>query len=227
MTCVLVAAAHPDDEALGCGGTIARHVDAGDDVHVLFFTDGVGSRSAGGQPEATAVEVRSKAAQLACNALGCNPPQAFDFPDNAMDQVSILDLAKVLDPVITRLQPRIIYTHHGGDLNVDHQQICRAVMTVCRPQPGCPVKEIYNFEVPSSTGWGSRLQDRAFDPETFIDIKATFDRKMDALKAYEKEMRPWPHARSMEGVEALARWRGAQQGLEMAEAFMCSRRIIS
>jgi LmbE family N-acetylglucosaminyl deacetylase len=227
MTTVLVVAAHPDDEALGCGGTIAKHVDAGDDVHVLFFTDGVGSRDdVGSAPDVEAPTVRTQAAHEACRILGTHPPTAFSFPDNQMDTVALLEVTKALELVVDEIRPQVIYTHHGGDLNVDHQIVYRALLTACRPLPNSTVNEILTFEVASSTEWAATSLDVAFQPNTIVNIEATFDRKMAALRAYGEEMRPYPHARSYESVEALARLRGSQYGMALAEAFHTVRRVL-
>jgi LmbE family N-acetylglucosaminyl deacetylase len=119
----------------------------------------------------------------------------------------------------------VVYTHHAGDLNVDHQRVSQAVMTACRPQPGCAVKKIAFFEIPSSTEWQSPSSGPAFAPNWFVDISGTLDTKLKALKAYHGEIRPWPHARSYEAVEHLARWRGATVGCDAAEAFVIGRKI--
>jgi LmbE family N-acetylglucosaminyl deacetylase len=226
MKVVLVVAAHPDDEVLGCGGAIARHVDAGDTVHVVFLTDGVGSRSPEGVDDAPSVAVRTDAANTASGILGHEKPQAFFFPDNQLDTIGVLRISQALEGVVADLEPQIIYTHGGGDLNVDHQIVGRAVLTACRPLPESTVEEIHCFEVASSTEWPVPGQGMPFTATTTVDITTTFDRKMQALKAYDGEMRPFPHARSYEAVEALARLRGSQSGLRMAESFYTARRIV-
>jgi LmbE family N-acetylglucosaminyl deacetylase len=225
---VLVVAAHPDDEALGCGGTIARHVRVGDEVSATFMTDGVGARVATDPGEAlermAEGRSRSLAAKQAARILGVASVDWIDLPDNQMDSVPLLAVVKVVAHAVSALQPDIIYTHHGGDLNIDHRITHQAVMTACRPMPGSSVKAIYAFEVPSSTEWAPESM-QPFRPNHFVDISATLDAKLDALAAYEEEMRAFPHARSIEAVRALAAWRGASVGLKAAEAFMTLRRI--
>lgn len=216
---VLVIAAHPDDEALGCGGAIARHAGQGEDVHVLFLADGVTSRDETGEAD---VEKRRAAALAAAKALGAKPPRFAGMPDNKLDTVPLLDVVKAVEEALTETVPDVVYTHHGGDLNVDHGIVHRAALTACRPQPGCPVRAIYAFEVPSSTEWN----DSVFIPNRFVDIGATLDAKMKALACYAGEMRPFPHPRSLEAIEALARWRGASAGLEAAEAFHIIRQVV-
>lgn len=217
---VLVVAAHPDDEALGCGATMARHAVSGDVVDVVFMTDGVAARGARSGRLA-----RRKAAEKAAAILGVRKPHFFDFGDNQMDAVPLLKVVKKLEGLLARLRPRIIYTHHGGDLNVDHQVTCRAALTACRPLPGASVRAIYGFETLSSTEWGVPSQDEVFRPTRYVAAAAQFEKKLAALRCYEMEMRKFPHARSFEAVESLGILRGAQAGLVKAEAFFVLREI--
>lgn len=217
---VLVIAAHPDDEALGCGGTMARHALAGDSVDVVFMADGVFSR------EVADLDARRDSARKACTILGANSPAFFDFPDQKLDTVGFLGVVQAIEPVIARLQPTVIYTHHGGDLNLDHRIVHQAVMTALRPMPASTYRAIYAFEVASSTEWASSAIGEAFCPDHFVDISATIDRKLDALHAYAQEMRDFPHARSYEVQRALAVVRGAAVGLPSAEAFVTLRSMV-
>jgi LmbE family N-acetylglucosaminyl deacetylase len=218
---ILVVAAHADDEALGCGGTIARHVTEGDRVHLVLMADGVHSRS-GASP--VDVEQRLSAAAAAQKILGIGEVHYLGFPDNRMDSLPLLDIVQALEPVLQALSPQVVYTHHHGDLNIDHRITQQAVMTACRPQPGHSVKEIYGFEVLSSTEWTSPHHD-PFLPNLFIEITAQLQTKQRALDVYAEELRPVPHSRSMEHVEALARHRGYSVGVEAAEAFVVYRLI--
>jgi LmbE family N-acetylglucosaminyl deacetylase len=217
---ILAAVAHPDDEVLGAGGTLARHARDGEEVHVLFLTDGVGAR---GHDE-LAADQRAAAARNACAILGTQPPRFLGFSDNRLDETPLLDVTQAIESVIAELQPHTIYTHHANDLNIDHVVCQRAVLTACRPMPGATVRRIFSFEVPSSTEWNAP-GGMAFAPKRFVDISGTLAMKRRALEAYAKEMRPFPHARSREAVEALARWRGATVGLEAAEGFDIIREI--
>jgi len=179
---VLVIAAHPDDEAIGCAGTIAKHVANGDEVHLLFMTDGVGSRL--GSDE-SALQ-RKSAADKAAEILGVSSSQNFDFPDNKMDSIPLLDVVKKVEDGIGKYQPEIVYTHHVGDLNIDHQVTHNAVLTACRPQPGFCVKEIYVFEVMSSTEWSS-IGTAPFLPNMYVDISDYWDVKKKVLQGCEKK----------------------------------------
>ncbi|WP_413432496.1 PIG-L deacetylase family protein [Crateriforma spongiae] len=223
---VLVIAAHADDEALGCGGSLARHSALGHDTAVLLMTDGVGSREDAGSAEAIR---RGTAMNLAMQAMGVQTCERFDFPDNAMDSVPLLEITRAIEKFVDGWGiPDRIYTHHPGDLNVDHQLTHRATMTCFRPQPGRhTVREILCFEVPSSTGWMGSGVGSAFVPNWSNNISDTLEQKKLALRAYDLEMRPWPHARSHEAVEALARHRGATVGVEAAEAFVVERIIVA
>jgi len=225
---VFVVAAHPDDEVLGCGGSIARHADAGDHVHVLIVAEGATSR----QQQRDRVQVDRelsdlvRAAQKAGEILGAKGVELLDLPDNRLDSIDRLDLIKLIEARIERYQPEIVYTHHAGDVNIDHRRLHEAVVTACRPTPGHSVKRLLSFEVASSTEWQPPGSAPAFQPNWFVDITDQLDRKRQALEAYASEMRPWPHARSIQALEHLARWRGAQVGVEAAEAFCLLRQLV-
>ena len=219
---VLVVAAHADDEVLGCGATIKKHVDGGDQVTVIFMTDGVGSRTAG----SSQVSQRNQAKEKALQVLGVDNSYQYDFPDNAMDSVPLLEVVQAIECVIDRVKPQIIYTHFHGDLNVDHRICFDAVMTATRPVPNQSVKEIYGFEVLSSTEWQIK-PDVAFAPQIYVDVSDCFEDKILALKAYHDEMRDSPHSRSFEHVKILGKHRGHIVGVKFAEAFLTYRILKS
>lgn len=221
---ILIVAAHADDEILGCGGTIAKHTDAGDDAAVLFLTDGVGARGQG-DTDTQNPDLRDRAAEKALAIVGGSLLKRFNFPDNAIDSVPRIEVTQAVESVISTYQPNVVYTHHGGDLNVDHRRVLEAVMTACRPQPGSSVSQIYSFEVASSTGWQGETPFNPFVPNHYVEITEQLDRKLEALRAYQEEMRPFPHARSIEAAENLAKWRGSQVGVAAAEAFVVERQI--
>lgn len=216
---VLVVAAHTDDEALGCGGTIARHVAEGDTVYAVFLADGVTSR-----PDATSEELeqRNSAAAKAHEILGIKKAYMLGFPDNRMDSVPLLDIVQKLEGVLDEVKPQVIYTHHCGDLNVDHRITHQSVITACRPLPGASVREIYAFEVLSATEWGTPGV-TTFVPTVFVDVSDYLDIKLDALSAYDLEMRDEPHSRSLVNVRRLAGLRGNSVGMELAEGFSLVR----
>ena len=224
---VLVVAAHPDDEVLGCGGTIARHVRSGDYVQVLIVAEGSTSRQKQRDRSQACSELSelSKAAQSAGSILGVAGLELLDLPDNRLDSMDRLDLIKCIEECLDRHQPDCVYVHHAGDVNVDHRRLHEAVVTACRPSPDHVVKTLLSFEVASSTEWQPSGSAPAFQPNWFVDISDYWDCKKEALTAYSCEMRDWPHARSIEAVEHLARWRGAQVGVEAAEAFCLLRQL--
>lgn len=210
----MVVAAHPDDEAFGCGGVIARHAANGDSVHVIFMTDGVGARGAGNAES----ERRRAAASNALSVLQAQSCCFLDFPDNQMDTVPMLEIVRQIEQQVSELKPSVVYTHSPADLNIDHQITHSAVFTACRPLPGSYVDEIYGFEVMSSTDWSSSARP-TFSPTLFIDIADFLSQKLNALEAYAEELRAPPHSRSLEHQRALAVHRGHSSGFEAAEAF--------
>lgn len=218
---VLVVAAHTDDEVLGCGGTIARHVAEGDVVHTVFLADGVMSRPNACQEE---LAKRNEVAARAHNILGIKKAYMMGFPDNRVDSVPLLDIVQQLEHIIEKVQPETVYTHHSGDLNVDHRITHQAVITACRPLPNAPVKEIYAFEVLSSSEWNTPGV-TPFIPNVFVNISSYIDTKKQALEEYELEMREEPHSRSIANCLRLSQVRGNSIGESYAEAFMLVRML--
>jgi LmbE family N-acetylglucosaminyl deacetylase len=228
MTNVMVVAAHPDDEVLGCGGTISRHVRQGDRVDVLILAEGITSRRSrtGAAARRRALALLKESARRANRLLGVRSLTFSDLPDNRMDSVDRLEIARKVEAMFERYRPAVVYTHHGGDLNVDHRRAQEAVVVAARPMPGRSVTTVLSFEVPSSTEWQAGRPGALFAPDWFVDISADLPKKIKALRAYGSEMRAWPHARSLEAVTHLARWRGATVGTEAAEAFVLARHVV-
>jgi LmbE family N-acetylglucosaminyl deacetylase len=227
-TRLAVIVAHPDDEVLGCGGTIARRAREGHEVHMLILAEGITSRDESRNPANRNTEVTAlqSAAKAASTVLGVRSVEFTGLPDNRMDSLDLLDVIKVIEGFIAVRQPQLVFTHHPSDLNIDHQIVSSAVSTACRPLPGSSVSTLLFFEVPSSSEWQTPAAIGTFAPNWFEDITETLPTKLQALGAYASEMRPWPHARSYEAVEALARWRGASVGLKAAEAFVLGRHLL-
>ena len=220
---VLVVAAHPDDEVLGCGATVAG-ISAEHDVHVAILGEGLTSRTATRQPNPDMARLHEDA-RAAGAILGARSVRVENLPDNRFDELPLLDVVKVIERIVDELRPRVIYTHHPGDLNVDHQVTFRAVLTATRPVVGCPVRDILAFEVASSTQWAFQHISPSFRPNVFVDVEKTIQRKIAAMEAYRTEARPFPHPRSSEALLAQARWWGATCGLQYAEAFELIRSI--
>lgn len=219
---ILIVAAHTDDEVLGCGGAICRHIEKGDSVYAVHLTDGVGSRM---QVSDEIKRRRSEAAERAADILKFKWVAGGAFPDNACDAIPLLEIVQFVEDVKHEVRPDFVYTHHGGDLNVDHRIAFQATLTAFRPQPQETVREIRSFEVASSTEWNDASSGADFAPNLFVDISGVWEQKKRALKAYNEEMRPFPHSRSIEALEALSKWRGSQVGVEHAEAFRIIRRL--
>jgi LmbE family N-acetylglucosaminyl deacetylase len=217
---ILVVAAHPDDEVLGCGGTMARFVQEGHEVHIAIMGEGITSRHA--QPQEADPEQLSRLhrqAHAAASTLKAKDVVLCRLPDNRLDTVALLDVVKLVEDLLQKLKPQVVYTHHPGDLNIDHGVVHRAVLTATRPTTGQAVREIYAFEVPSSTEWAFQRLVPSFHPNVFIDVSGTLETKIDALACYESETRKFPHPRSPEALRAIAaRW-GSVVGCQAAEAF--------
>ncbi len=223
---ILIVAAHPDDEVLGCGGTIARLSKEGHDVYCLLLGEGITSRySQPGDAKAEELKNLKAEAEQAAKILSIKKVYFKDFPDNSFDTVPLLSVVKAVEEIKEEIKPDIIYTHHQGDLNIDHQITFQAVLTACRPVEGETVREIYSFEVPSSTEWNAPVAQNYFIPNVFVDITKTLGKKVEALGAYRGEMRRYPHPRSPEALRAIAsRW-GSAAGCQAAEAFILIRAI--
>ena len=224
---VLVVAAHPDDEILGCGGTIIKHSLDGDDVYVLIMAEGLTSRDNSRNVDYREKELRelhSKSMEAA-KIMGVKDVRLLSFPDNRMDGIELLDVVKKVEEVVEAVKPEIVYTHHAGDVNIDHTVTHNAVITACRSLPDCTVKTLLFFETLSSTEWQMMTSDKMFYPNWYENITDVFDKKIEALRCYDSEMREYPHPRSYINVEHLARYRGMIIGCNMAEAFSLGRMI--
>ena len=221
---ILIIAAHPDDEVLGCGGTVAKMSKNGDNVDVLIISDGVSSRNLKDKVLKKNLILRRKACKLSCDLLGINKPDFENFPDNQLDKIPLLKITRVIEKKIKKIKPNIIFTHHWGDLNIDHQKISKAVITACRPQKSNNVKTLLFFEIPSSTEWQISSKKNLFSPNWFFDISSTINLKIKALKFYKSELKKSPHPRSLAVIKTLAEWRGAVVGSKAAEAFELGRK---
>ncbi len=210
---VLVISPHGLDEALGCGGAMARHADEGDEVLTLvLFGDGSGRD-----------EVRRSSAALAAGILGSRPPRFAGFPENRSDTLPLLEIVGAVEKCAFEFKPQVVYVSHGGNLNIDHQTAFRAAATALRPVPGSSVREFYGYEILSSTDWAPEGFGAQFRPNRFVDITAQLERKLKALETYGDEMRPSPHARSLAAASALAKLRGGTVGYNAAEAYLVLR----
>lgn len=221
MKRIMVIAAHPDDELLGCGGVLIKHARNGDYIRTIILGQGMLSR---GEDVSILVKLRADA-KKANDITGVNELEFYDFPDNAFDSVPLLNIIKVVEKEIDNYQPDIIYTHFANDLNIDHRKTFEAVMTATRPQPGMKNPDIYSFYVQSSTDWISSTETNQFIPNVFIDVEESIEQKIKALEAYETEMKPSPHSRSLESNRIFSQYWGTRVGKKHAEPFILVRSI--
>ena len=214
----LVIAPHMDDEVLGCGGTIARHVDQGDLVTVCVIANGAYGHHY--DPEAIAEEKR--AAQNARKTLGYQRLVFLDLSDERLD-LCLQDIIIPLELVYDDVSPDVVYLNHIGDLNQDHRAVAQAAMVVVRPHSGKRPRTVVAYEVPSSTDQVFPMWQNVYQPNFYVDVTDYLEKKLAALRCYERESRIFPHPRSPEGIELNARKRGTEIGLEAAEAFVMLR----
>jgi len=217
---VLIIAAHPDDEVLGCGATVAKLVKEGYEAYTLILSQGITSRNT----QTITKEIKNLNAEIkkANTVMGVKKVFIEDFPDNRFDSVDLLDIINAINIVKEEIQPTTIFTHYEKDLNIDHQITYKAVITATRPMQNESVKEIYSFEILSSTEWNYPL---SFAPDTFFDVKNTLKIKIKAMKKYKSELREFPHPRSIQGIELNAKYQGMRVGKKYVEAFKSIRVI--
>lgn len=220
MNTSLVIAAHPDDEVLGCGGTIAKLASRGEEVHILILATGLTSRVGFDlEKSPDALKTHLERARKAGALLGAKNVNFAGFPDQKMDTLPILAVTQRIEAEIESINPQTIFTHHGGDLNLDHVITFRATLTAARPMAGNMARAVYAYEVPSSTEWAFQKFEPKFQPNLLHDIAETLPKKIQAMQIYESETREFPHPRSPEALEAVAKRWGSACGLKAAEAF--------
>lgn len=215
---ILIVGAHPDDEVLGCGGTVARLIKEGHEAYALILGEGITSRDEKRNREKREKEIVELRRQIdaANGVLGVKEIFTYDFPDNRFDTIPLLDIVKVIEKIKKTIKPDIIFTHFKDDLNVDHRVVFRAVITAARPVRHETVKEIYSFEILSCTEWNYPT---SFSPDVFFDISGTINIKLKAMGRYKSELRKFPHPRSLKGIRLNAEHWGTRVGLLFSEAF--------
>jgi LmbE family N-acetylglucosaminyl deacetylase len=224
---ILLVFAHPDDEVLCCGATTAKFAMQGANVSTLILSDGVSSRYDDKELSKMNKEIKNRQNEMkmANKIIGSKKVFMANFPDNSFDSVPLLDVVKKIEEIKEKTKPQIIFTHHFGDLNIDHQITYQAVLTATRPMQGETVKEIYSGEIPSSTEWNFEPR-KQFIPNLFFDVSKTINKKIKSLAKYKSELREYPHPRSLQHIMELAKFRGACSGLDFAEAFYLVRSIL-
>lgn len=227
VTRVLVVAAHPDDEVLGCGGTLAKAIAAGAQVAVQFLGEGISARFSVGQYDSEEFRAQTCArlggARKALHVLGITD---FEFGERLcgqFDTYPLISIVKDIERKMAQFKPDLLFTHNPAEVNIDHRLTYEAVEVACRPTRDFIPMQIYTFEIPCSGSW---TFDSAFKPNVFVDVSEYWDQKLAAWACYEAEERPFPFPRSTEGLNIMAGYRGMMSNLTKAEAFRLVRTIV-
>ena len=215
----LIIAAHPDDEVLGCAGLIKK-LSSKEDFYVVILSGGADTRY-----DKSMENILRDNAIKANNILGVKELFFENLPNQKMDNIPILEVTQIIEKYINKLKPSRVFTHHIGDLNKDHQVIAEATFTATRPIVGQIVKEVYSYNVPSSTEWNFIEGEKTFIPNIFIDIKNELNSKLEAMECYESECRDYPHPRNIKSIKAHANYWGLVSGFEYAEPFKLIRKL--
>ena len=219
---VLIVVAHSDDESFGCGGLIKKLSEKKNKLYAISFTNGVGSR---GKRSKKDIEERKKHSIKASKILGFRWLSQYNFPDNQLDKITLLEIVKIIENHKKILNPEVVITHNFYDLNIDHRIIAEATLTAFRPEPKSKCKEILTFEIPSSTDYRMLKRSKNFVPNYFVNIQKYLNSKIKAIKSYKNELKKPPHSRSIEGIKNLSKIRGNQSGVKYAEAYEIIRKI--
>ncbi len=217
---ILIVAPHPDDEILGCGGVIAKYSEEGSNVFVLIVTRGT--------PRLYSAEnidnVRNEALR-AHALLGVKETIFLDFPAPELDIISSAEISREINDVIKKFNISELYVPHRGDIHGDHRVVFNACLVAARPVGIYTVKSIYAYETVSETEWAPPFGDDAFIPAKFVDVSAFFDKKLEAMRCFISQLKPFPNPRSLETLTALSKFRGSTVGFSHAEAFMIIRLV--
>lgn len=221
---ILIIAAHPDDEVLGCFGTVSKYINQGYEAYTLILGEGKTSRDEIRDINSKKDEIEELNTEIikANKIIGIKEVFIEQFPDNRFDSADLLDIVKIINKIKEKIKPDIIFTHYENDLNIDHSLTYKAVLTATRPMEDECVKEIYAFEILSSTEWNYPI---SFSPDFFVDISETINLKLESMAQYESELREFPHPRSLEGIKLNAKYHGMRIGKNYVEAFKTIRVI--
>ncbi len=212
---ILIIAAHPDDEILGTGGTLKKHILKGDKVNVLIFCEAETMRYKG--KNVNLEEMAKKAGKI----IGFNSIKFLKFPDQHLDTFSLVDIIKPIEEEVEKLKPSTVYTHYYGDINRDHKILAEATIVALRPFKNL-VESLIAYETPSSTEWQIPYN---FSANYFVDITETFECKLKAMECYKSEIYPPPHPRSLESLKARAEYWGSFSNMRFAEAFFIYKKL--
>ena len=219
---ILIIVAHSDDESFGCGGFIKKLSLQKNNIKIISFTNGVSAR---GNQKVKQIKKRKLNSIDASKILGFDWLAQYDYPDNQLDKISLLEIIRIIEFHKKKFNPQIVLTHNFSDLNIDHRKIAEATLTAFRPEPGEKLENFLTFEVPSSTDYRILKNKRNFLPNYFVNIEKFLKYKIDAIKSYKNEVKKYPHSRSLTGIKNLNKIRGNQSGLKYAEAFEIIRKI--
>lgn len=225
MKKALIVVAHPDDEVLGMGGTIAKLTEKGIETHLLIVTDGSSSQYRDAADVNSIIEKKKGETRESCAILGIRSVTYGDLPDMKLDTVPHVEINAVIEGAIRSIRPDVVFTHFYGDVNLDHQLVFRSVMVACRPLSGQCVRSVYCFENPSSTEWNAVSPQTVFVPNYFVNIGGQLETKLRALSCYRTELREYPHPRSLEHVKKVNEAEGIKLGLPAAERFLLIRQL--
>lgn len=220
MSRVLVVAAHPDDELLGPGATLAKHAGAGDEVHAVILADGATSRYTDGM-----AGVLADSAQLAGKVLGLSSVTVHSLPDQRLDTLPLVEVTQTVEAIVDQLRPDVLYTHFPGDVNADHGVVARATWTACRPYVVPRLRRFAVYDTASSTEWAWPLPDGGFRPALFVDVTETLALKLAAMDCYPSELRDYPHPRSLRALSERAAYWGSRIGKSAVEPFQVLREV--
>ncbi|MBN1946983.1 MAG: PIG-L family deacetylase [Bradymonadales bacterium] len=219
---VLVVSAHPDDEVIGAGGTLARHAARGDELHWAIVT-----RAFPPLFSAEVIEVMDRQIESVQRCLGIGEVHRLGFPTVKLNTVPYHELSSALQAVVDRVRPEVVYTTPANDINQDHRIVHDVTLVATRPLPGCSVKKVLSYEIGPTTRYGTPSGRGTFAPSVFVDIGGFLDKKLELASLYATEMKEYPHPRSLKGLEIIARERGISVGLEVAECFELVREIVT
>jgi LmbE family N-acetylglucosaminyl deacetylase len=226
MNKILVIAAHPDDEVLGMGGTIARLTDEGNDVHLLIVTDGSSSQYRDDPNLKSIIDEKKRETAESSRILGIKSITYSNLPDMKLDSIPHVEVNKAIEEVVERLQPDTVYTHFWGDVNMDHQRVYQSTLVAVRPTANQSVHAVYCYSVPSSTEWSPYIPTMVFMPNLFVSIEKYVEVKKTALSSYTTELRPYPHPRSIEYIQKQDEAVGLRGGMGPVERFVLLRKSV-